>query len=129
MARANQKGRRRSGPPFLSLYHYILKSDAWRELTPQERTVLIQIAARFNGTNNGNIAASVRDLAEECNIAVNTVTKAIGRLISIGFIDRTQEGSFSYKVRHAAEYRLTWARCDRTGQAPRSLFMTFRRGL
>lgn len=116
MANVNIKGRTKSKGQFVRLHHDLICSTAWEGLSAQARVVLIQIAKRFNGRNNGTLAASVRDLAHECRISKNTATKAIGELIGAGFIELVKQGAFSLKMRHAAEYRLTWERCDKTGQ-------------
>lgn len=98
------------------LTYDILASPAWEGLSAQARAVLIQIAKRYNGANNGTLAASVRDLARECRINKDTVKRTIEELIDAGFLELGQAGSFEYKKRHAAEYRLTWHSCDKTGQ-------------
>lgn len=116
--RANNRGRSKSGPPFVQLFHYMLDSEAYRALKPAERAVLTELARRFNGHNNGFIALSARDAAERCNVNKDTATRAFGRLAELGFIERTQEGAFSYKMRHAAEWRLTWLPCHRTNAKP-----------
>ena len=124
----NSKGRRTSGPPFLQLFKHMLKSEAWQTLKPAARCVYISITDRYDGSNNGYLAASVRDLAAECLIDKNTVTASIDALIERGLIERKQEGSFACKVRLAAEYRLTCYKCDRTGQAATNAFRQWRGG-
>jgi len=108
MARGqNRKGRSRNGPSFIQVPHYLLRSAAWLALKPQARAVYIELAARFNGSNNGQIALSVRDAAQSCNIAKDTAARAFQELIEKGFIAIVTGGSFGYKLRHATEYRLT----------------------
>ncbi|ESQ76911.1 hypothetical protein AEYBE204_18720 [Asticcacaulis sp. YBE204] len=104
----------------------VIDSAAWKSLTPAARSIYLQIARRFNGENNGYLAASVRDLALECNVAPNTVTASINQLISVALIDRTQEGSFTTKVRLAAEYRLACIKCNRTGREASNDFRRWR---
>ena len=123
----NAKGRSIRGPAFLMLRYDMIDSGAWKCLTPAQRCVMIQIARRYNGTNNGFLGASVDNLAAECNIAPNTVTSAIARLIKVGFIERTAEGAFGYKCRHSAEFRLTWQKCDLTGHKASDAFKAFER--
>ncbi|MGO4841263.1 hypothetical protein AB4144_54305, partial [Rhizobiaceae sp. 2RAB30] len=52
--------------------------------------------------------------------------RAIARLVAMGFVEVTERGAFSRKIRHAAEYRLTEHKCDRTGQLPSKAFMRWR---
>jgi hypothetical protein len=108
MARShNQKGRSHKGLSFVQLHHYSIKSPAWLSLTPQARAVYIELASRYNGSNNGEIALSVRDAARKCRISKATAGKAFHDLAEKGFITIVTGGSFGYKLRHATEYRLT----------------------
>jgi len=84
-----------------------MDSAAWLSLTPAQRSVFFQLCRWYNGFNNGQIGYSVRRASEECNIAKGTAAKAFKELQSKGFIALEKEGSFSYKLRHAAEWRLT----------------------
>lgn len=123
----DKKGRsKRDRFTFISLPHFLLDSDAWHELTTAARAILIQILRRYNGFNNGRIAASNRELAKECNVAPNTVTASLRALIGLGFIEITQEGSFNFKKSHATEFRLTWLRCDREGKPALNQWQTFK---
>ncbi len=97
------------------LTYDILNSPSWEGLSAQARAVLIQIAKRYNGGNNGALAASVRNLATECRINKDTAGKAVKELLEAGFLELAQAGAFTHKMRHAAEYRLTWLKCNQTG--------------
>lgn len=126
MGRVNKKGRNTGSGPWVQLGHWMMASAAWRSLKPQDRAVYIEIVAVYNGLNNGRIALGVRDAAERANVNKDTAAKCFRRLEDLGFIECAQAGSFSYKVRHAAEWRLTHVRCDRTGQLPSKAFMKWR---
>lgn len=108
-------GRTKVKGRFVMLTYDKLNSPAWEGLSAQARAVLIQIAKRYNGGNNGALAASARDLAAECRINKDTAAKAVKELECAGFLELAQAGAFSFKKRHAAEYRLTWLKCDQTG--------------
>ncbi len=105
--RHNRTGRSRNGPGFIQIHRYLLKSSAWLSLTPQARAVYIELAAIYNGSNNGELALSQRDAARRCRIAKDTAAKVLQELIEKGFIAVVTGGSFGYKLRHATEYRLT----------------------
>lgn len=122
MARHNRKGRRHY-EPFLGLRIWLLKSDAWLSLRPAARAVYIQLARRYNGSNNGTLALSVRVAAKECRISKDTATQAFKDLTSAGFIELKTPGAFSRKVRHAAEWLLTEHRDDVAGEIPKRTFM------
>jgi hypothetical protein len=123
MARPNKKGRRDGMGRFLALPADMLKTPAWLSLGAAARAALVQVGARYNGANNGYLAASIRDLAAECNLAKDTANKAVRELVARGFLEVVQEGSFSFKKRHAAEYRLTWRPCDRTRTPPSRAYL------
>jgi hypothetical protein len=85
--------------------------------------VLIEIMRRYDGTNNGRIGLGVREASELCRINKDTAAQSFRRLGERGFIECGQQGSFDYKARHAAEWRLTWLKCDRTGALPSKAFL------
>ena len=101
------KGRSKRGGRFLMLEHFLLKSAAWRALSPVQRAIYIEIAQRFNGMNNGEISLSVREAARYVHCAKDTAAKAFHELERIGFIRRNVCGSFDYKKRHATTWILT----------------------
>lgn len=123
MARDNRRGRSKSGQPFVQLFHYMLKSPAWRSLTPAQRSIYIEVEALYNGSNNGRLALSARDGAERAGVNKDTACQAFGTLIDRGFVECATPGGFSRKTRHATEWRLTRARCDATGELPTKAFL------
>jgi hypothetical protein len=108
----------------IRLHHYLLKTSAWLGLSAGARAVYVQIALRYNGSNNGRIAYSVREAAAECRLNKNTVSRTFQELTDGGFIEETRHGALSRKTRVASEWRLTEYRCDLTGSLPSKLFMT-----
>jgi hypothetical protein len=123
--RHNHKGRSTT-ERFVSLPHYMLRSPAWLSLSPVARSVFIELAAIYNGTNNGHLALSARDAAERVSCSKNTAARAFAELIHKGFADVCSRGHFDRKTPHAAEYRLTMHRCDRTGERSSKRFMSWR---
>jgi hypothetical protein len=108
------------------LPRYLLESAAWRSLSAQARALYVHLALRFNGRNNGSLAFSVRDAAAECRLAKDTAGRAFSELVERGFIELAQAGAFTFKTRHAAEWRLTALPCDRTGAPASKTFMRWR---
>ncbi len=95
------------GERFVQLHYWFLECPAWRSLKPDRKAVYLELAYRFNGRNNGEIALSIRDAARLCNIAKDTAMKALRELEAKGFIAIEKPGGFDYKRQHATEYRLT----------------------
>jgi len=77
---------------YFQLHHYMMKTDAWRNLSPAARTVYLQIGFRYDGSNNGKIAYSVRDAATEFLLAKETAGCAFKELVNLGFIEETRMG-------------------------------------
>ena len=105
--RVDQTGRSIGETRFLKLEHWIFKTEAWRSLSAQARAVYIEIAQRFNGSNNGEISLSVREAARFVHIAKDTATKVFHELEEKGFIRRNVCGSFNWKLKHATTWILT----------------------
>ncbi len=124
--RHTSKGRSKIGDRFVGLRWFLLDSAAWLSLSPGARVVYIEINRRYNGSNNGYLALSVREAAERCRVNKDTVTRIILELCEKGFIEVASPGAFSIKSRHAAEYRLTAEACDRTQAKASKAFMSWR---
>jgi len=106
MAKHNRKERKRD-KRFVKIDYYILKTDAWSELRPREVMVWLLLCQRHNGANNGKIGLSIRDAAKYGKMATSSASNAIKKLIKLGFIKKTREGSFSQKQNYASEFALT----------------------
>jgi hypothetical protein len=64
----HQKGKR-GEPRHVRLYHWLTDSPAWKDLNATARAIYVEIAKRYNGTNNGFIVYSVRQAADELKSA------------------------------------------------------------
>jgi DNA-binding transcriptional MocR family regulator len=89
------------------LYHWMMGSAAWKGLSGNQRAIYVEMAARYNGFNNGRIPYSVREAANSLGIGKSTAARDLAVLRERGFIVPTTKGAFSLKVRHATEWRLT----------------------
>jgi hypothetical protein len=102
------KHQKKSGAPrHVRLYHFMLKSEAWTDLSAAARSVYVELERRYNGSNNGLIHYSAREAARDVKIGKGTAARALRALQSHGFIVVEKKGAFHCKVRHASEYRLT----------------------
>ena len=102
------KHQRKTGQPrFVQLFHWMLNSPAWKDLDANARAIYVELTRRYNGSNNGRIAYSVRQAAADLKISKDTAARAFRSLKDHGFIVCERRGAFQWKVRHASEYRLT----------------------
>lgn len=118
--------RSKKGKPhtsFIKIDRYVLKTDAWKSLTPADKAVYLILLDRFKGNNNGDISLSIREAAEHANIAKATAGKAFKNLEKKGFIKKRFEGSFSQKKRLSSEYELTHEGYN--GRAPTKEFTRY----
>jgi hypothetical protein len=103
------KRNKEKAPRHVRLYHWFLKGDAWRSLSPNARAIYVEIVERYNGTNNGRISFSIREGADLLHIGKNAAAKALLVLQERGFIVAAKRGGFNlrYKDQMATEWRLT----------------------
>jgi DNA-binding transcriptional regulator YhcF (GntR family) len=102
--------KRRLGPTerWVQLKYWLLKSPAWRSLTGNAAKLYVELAMRYNGSNNGRIPYSVREAAKALNVSFQTAMRSLQLLQERGFIVCTRRGAFSLKAApHASEWRLT----------------------
>jgi hypothetical protein len=103
-------GRKGKGKPerYVWLRFWLLDSPAWRSLPGNARALYIELARRYNGSNNGRIPYSVREAVQALGIGKSTTTRLLDILEDRGFIVYTKRGAFSLKtVKEASEWRLT----------------------
>lgn len=85
----------------------LLESVAWRGLSMRAKCIALVLLSRFNGFNNGGIAASARDIADAVGSRRYAANRAaLGELIESGIV--TVERIHPRGSRMATEYRLTF---------------------
>jgi hypothetical protein len=92
---------------FVQLFHWLLKSAAWKDLDTVARSIYVELTYRYNGSNNGRIGYSARQAGQDLKISKDTAARGLRSLEAHGFIVVEKRGAFHCKVRHASEYRLT----------------------
>ena len=103
-----------SGPRFSAIYFWEMDLPAYRLLSVYGRALLIEVRRKYNGSNNGGIAMSVRDAARLLGCNKNTAFKALRELEEKGWIRAAATGSFHWKAeaggrkfRAATTWRIT----------------------
>ena len=94
-------------PRFVQIWHWELDCAAYRHLSVYGRALLIEFRKKYDGSNNGKIAMSVRDAAKLLKCSKDTAAQAIKELEEKGWIRLAQKGSFSCKQKLASEWRIT----------------------
>jgi hypothetical protein len=98
--------RKKAGERHIRLYHWILRTSAWEALKPNDKAVLIDIWARHNGANNGQIVYSASE-AQRVGLSKATGARVLLRLIELGFLRVTRQSAFRIKTKEAREWALT----------------------
>ncbi len=96
--------------PFVNLRYDIMDSPAWLSLSCKARVAWTEVVRRYNGTNNGEIPLSCRELAVRANIGKGTAKKAFDELIEAGFIKIGRDSNFNYKMKEARRWIVTHQR-------------------
>lgn len=110
MGKVNQKGRSKH-EPFIRLHRGVTGSAAWKALSNEAKALLIEIWARHNGVNNGEIGMSHRRAREALRAGNVKVQRAFADLQAKGFLIAHYRGHFNSKVLagegKASEWELT----------------------
>jgi hypothetical protein len=117
---ANRTGRSKKAARHVRLYYWMMQTAAWKSLTGDQRAIYVEMAARYNGSNNGRIHFSTREAATAVHIGRATAWRALIVLQERGFIVPTIRGGFNIKEkqRQAPQWRLTEFNCDITHALP-----------
>ena len=107
MAKTNATGRSTRAAKHVRHYEWMLASAAYRSLSCNARSLLIELGRRHNGDNNGDIPLSVREAATLLGSAINTACKALSQLEDRGFVRPNEKGAFRIKDRQATTWQLT----------------------
>ena len=96
----------------------MMATPAWKSLNGNQRAIYVEMAARYDGSNNGRIPYSVREAAQALHIGKATAARDLIVLEERGFIVVMVRGAFNVKLKLATEWRLTEFNCDVTGALP-----------
>lgn len=109
--RPNPTGRNNTSR-FARLDFRLLISPAYRSLSPNARSLLIELAMLENGDNNGSLFLSVKDGAHRMGLAdLTAASRAFDELQGMGFIVMTKDAHWEVTasaMSRARCWRLTW---------------------
>jgi len=112
----NSRRRRKSGRRFLQLWSNVKRSEAYHCLSVYARCALFELLDRYNGINNGMIGLGCRELANALRCSRDRAAKALRELDDSGLARPLTAGV--WRGKRATEWRLTFYRCDKTGELP-----------
>ena len=98
--RYRHKGRKDSGS-FLLLPHAVMDSSGWRQCNGTAIKLLLDMARKFNGRNNGDLCAAASVLP---GLAPETRTRALRELRHYGLLLLTRQGG----LHGPSLFALTW---------------------
>ncbi len=97
---------------FARLDHRIMHSNAYRALSSNARSLLLELISMENDQNNGSLYLGVRDAAYRMGVAdLTAASRAFDELQDLGFIEMTQDAHFHVKTADTSRarcWRLTW---------------------
>ena len=96
---------------FARLPHSLLQSAAYRSLSPNARSLLMELISMETGKNNGKMWLSEADAARRMGVSCPKVAhKAFAELMAAGFIAITKDRHWHIKTGtgRARSWRLTW---------------------
>ncbi len=108
---------------YLRISYAVLSHHNFKLLNGSSVKILLEICLRHSGFNNGKIAISLNQLADNLNISRSTAQRGIDQLLQTQFIVRPKKGYFT--GRKASEYGVTFLNSKDMpasniwGQAPR----------
>lgn len=117
--KVNKSGRSEGVARFVQLPYWILETPAARSLSGTAFKVLVYVAKRFNGVNNGTIGFGSRSGCfvkkpgtgelEDMSIGIgkSAMAAALAELVAAGFLRCMKASSFDQK-RTTNEWRVTW---------------------
>jgi Fic family protein len=92
---SDRTGRAKKVARHVRIYHWMMDTAAWKSLSGNQRAIYVEMAARYNGWNNGRIPYSIREAAESLHIGKSTAARDLAVLRERGFIIPRKKGAFT----------------------------------
>lgn len=103
---------------FAGVPHSVLTTATYKNLNPLSKALLLEIAAQYNGSNNGYLSLTRNDLKARGFNSPGSNQKAIEALIDAGFITKTIQGGISSGSKHCSLYGINWQPSDERQERP-----------
>ena len=99
---------RKSGSSYLGLPHYLVNHRNFQTLSPRATKLLIDIAAQYRGSNNGDLCAPMSLMRERGWRSSDQLFKARKELLDRGLIVTSRQGGLN----KCSLFALTWLPID-----------------
>jgi hypothetical protein len=99
---------RKSGSSYLGLPHYLINHRNFQTLSPRATKLLIDIAAQYRGSNNGDLCAPMSLMRERGWRSSDQLFKARKELLDRGLIVTSRQGGLN----KCSLFALTWLPID-----------------
>ena len=99
---------RKSGSSYLGLPHYLINHRNFQTLSPRATKLLIDIAAQYKGSNNGDLCAPMSLMRERGWRSSDQLFKARKELLDRGLIVTSRQGGLN----KCSLFALTWLPID-----------------
>jgi DNA-binding MarR family transcriptional regulator len=117
----SKKKRRSKGPQFVQMFHHVMDTAAWKDLSPGAKSAYVALKRWYNGSNNGRVGFGSRGAGEALGMSKSSAARYLAELETHGFIVRMKDSSFNQK-RLTIEWLLTEHRNDTNGDLPLRTF-------
>lgn len=95
------------GGRHIRVYCTLLDSVAWRVMGWSSRALFIDMRSSVNGSNNGNLSATIASLKHRGWKSSVTLANALFELQALGFIAKTRGGGVAHGSKVCSLYRFT----------------------
>lgn len=110
---------------FVAIPWAVLDSPAYLGLTPYAKTLLLDIARQYSGSNNGALRCGRAYMQPRGWTSMDMLTKAKRELLDAGLIFETVKGARPNK---ASWYAMTWQSLDKLDGLDAGAAAAFERG-
>lgn len=108
MSRIKHKSNGRDGGQFAAIPFALLDSDAYLDLPHPARSLLMELARQYTGSNNGRLVLCDKFLAPRGWKSADVINRAKANLLASGFIQETRKGG----INKASWFALSWQSLD-----------------
>ena len=93
---------------FAGIPHSILLTEAYTQLSALSKALLLELAAQYDGNNNGYLSLTRNDLKARGFNSPSSNQKAIECLVRVDLITKTIQGGISCGSKHCSLYGINW---------------------